>query len=126
MIRLIKHFFKLKTTTKAHELLGTWKAVEFNNEAIQVLGFINVILKFKDDDLKVETQLNAFGGTAKTSSLGKWEMNSSNLETQFEENYIKSKVQFLDLNTIVFKPDPFFKSETASVSKYVRVNIKSF
>lgn len=120
MIKFLKKFFSSRNGNIEQSILGNWKAVEFNNQKIEKVGFIDVNLKFQKEYVQIDTKLHSFGGVVETNSSGKWNLFGSILKTNFEENSAQSKVKFLDSNTIIFTPDPFFNSETVPFSKYVR------
>lgn len=120
MIKFLKKIFSSRNENIEQSILGNWKAVEFNNQKIEKVGFINVNLNFQKEYLQIDTKLHSFGGLVETNSSGKWNLFGSILKTNFEESSVQSKVQFLDSNTVIFTPDPFFNSEAVPFSKYVR------
>ncbi|TDX87041.1 hypothetical protein [Epilithonimonas xixisoli] len=120
MIKFLKKIFSSRNVIVEQSLLGNWKAIEFNDQKIEKVGFIDVNLNFQKEFVEIDTKLNSFGGLVETNSSGNWNLFGSILKTNFGESSAQSEVQFLDSNTIIFTPDPFFNSETVPFSKYVR------
>ncbi|PZU82518.1 MAG: hypothetical protein DI529_14245 [Chryseobacterium sp.] len=58
MIKFIKQFFNLNKSITRELILGNWKAVEFNKQKINDVGFKEVKFNFQNDYIEVETKLN--------------------------------------------------------------------
>jgi hypothetical protein len=116
------NIFSSKKTFKEKEFFhGEWKAVEFDNEPIENRKFIFVRIILSTNEIQIDIEMEAFGGTVSANSSGNWNLKNDILFSTFENNHTKSVIVIEDDNVISFTPDPFFNSDEVLKSKYIRL-----
>ena len=106
-----------QTTVAKDNLIGIWVGEKQNNILITDQGFRSIKLTFTKDSVEVFADMNAFGGQVTTKSSGPWTINKNILKAKFGESEHECSV-VLENGVLTFKPDLFFKPESAFSSQY--------